>query len=337
MPNRHGSSTAYRYGFQGQEKDDELKGEGNSLNYTFRMHDPRVGRFFTTDPLTADYPWYSPYQFAGNKVVQFVELEGLEEGIKLTGIDLSTVDLKNDKSVEAGILRGAMNLVKPTWWWEGIKGTAIQTWNFNGGNGWGGVMEANQKIMNDASYISKIFQEKDYGAIAQLTVEFVGSSVMLRTVSSKLLNVNSVRKATPMIQESVKIMQVMEGGEDWGMVATNSGVSLGTAQVERGILEMHITVPETLRKGGILNKVVQTAVERWNPRMIKGVWEKNFNKTNKPSTNYSVYMEKIKAKMSPEKAVFETPTGKAAKKAGYTGKPTIEVNEGSIEVIFTKP
>ncbi|WP_370514058.1 RHS repeat domain-containing protein [Flavobacterium sp. LMO6] len=79
VPNRHGSSNSYRYGFQGQEKDDELKGEGNSLNYTFRMHDPRVGRFFAIDPLTHKYPHYTPYSFSGNKVIAFRELEGLEE------------------------------------------------------------------------------------------------------------------------------------------------------------------------------------------------------------------------------------------------------------------
>ncbi|WP_444626862.1 polymorphic toxin type 8 domain-containing protein [Flavobacterium columnare] len=78
VPNRHGSSTAYRYGFQGQEKDDELKGEGNSLNYTFRMHDPRIGRFFTTDPLAPLYPWNSPYAFSENRVIDGVELEGAE-------------------------------------------------------------------------------------------------------------------------------------------------------------------------------------------------------------------------------------------------------------------
>jgi RHS repeat-associated protein len=78
VPNRHGSSNSYRYGFQGQEKDDELKGEGNSLNYTFRMHDPRVGRFFARDPLEMDYPWYSPYQFSGNRVIDMIELEGAE-------------------------------------------------------------------------------------------------------------------------------------------------------------------------------------------------------------------------------------------------------------------
>jgi len=79
VPNRHQDSKEYRYGFQGQEKDDELKGEGNSMNYTFRMHDPRVGRFFTTDPLEGKYPWYTPYQFSGNRLIDSVELEGLEE------------------------------------------------------------------------------------------------------------------------------------------------------------------------------------------------------------------------------------------------------------------
>ncbi|HEX8016836.1 MAG TPA: RHS repeat-associated core domain-containing protein, partial [Flavobacterium sp.] len=79
VPNRHVDSDKYRYGFQGQEMDNEIKGEGNSLNYTFRMHDPRVGRFFTTDPLTKEYPHYSPYSFSGNKVIASVEFEGLED------------------------------------------------------------------------------------------------------------------------------------------------------------------------------------------------------------------------------------------------------------------
>jgi RHS repeat-associated protein len=78
VPNRHGSSESYRYGFQGQEKDDEVKGEGNSLNYTFRMHDARVGRFFSTDPLYREYPWNSPYAFSENRVLDMIELEGLE-------------------------------------------------------------------------------------------------------------------------------------------------------------------------------------------------------------------------------------------------------------------
>ncbi len=79
MPGRHANTSDYRYGFQGQEMDDEIKGEGNSLNYTFRMHDPRVGRFFAIDPLINRYPFYSSYSFSGNKVISHVELEGLED------------------------------------------------------------------------------------------------------------------------------------------------------------------------------------------------------------------------------------------------------------------
>jgi len=78
LPNRHESSNEYRYGFQGQEKDDEIKGEGNSLNYKYRMHDARIGRFFAVDPLASSYPHNSPYAFSENSVIAFVELEGLE-------------------------------------------------------------------------------------------------------------------------------------------------------------------------------------------------------------------------------------------------------------------
>jgi RHS repeat-associated protein len=68
----------YRYSFQAQEHDDEVKVDGNSVNYTFRMHDPRLGRFFAIDPLSGDYPWNSSYTFSENSVIGFREFEGLE-------------------------------------------------------------------------------------------------------------------------------------------------------------------------------------------------------------------------------------------------------------------
>lgn len=74
---------SYRYGFQGQEKDDEIKGSGNSLNYKFRMYDSRVCRFFAVDPLTWKFPFYSPYHFSSNSPVVAIELEGLESSFRL--------------------------------------------------------------------------------------------------------------------------------------------------------------------------------------------------------------------------------------------------------------
>jgi RHS repeat-associated protein len=81
MPNRYTGDSKYRYGFQGQEQDNEIKGQGNSVNYKYRMHDARIGRFFATDPLASKYPYYSPYQFSGNRVIDRVELEGLEPAV----------------------------------------------------------------------------------------------------------------------------------------------------------------------------------------------------------------------------------------------------------------
>jgi RHS repeat-associated protein len=89
---------AYRYGFQGQESDDEVKGAGNSVNYKYRMHDPRVGRFFAVDPLASKYPHNSPYAFSENRLIDRIELEGLESYIP----DVLTTDYWNnwfDKTV----------------------------------------------------------------------------------------------------------------------------------------------------------------------------------------------------------------------------------------------
>jgi RHS repeat-associated protein len=78
LDGRTQSAGDYRYGFQGQEKDDEVKGEGNSVNYKYRMHDPRVGRFFAVDPLAGEYAYNSPYAFSENRVINARELEGME-------------------------------------------------------------------------------------------------------------------------------------------------------------------------------------------------------------------------------------------------------------------
>ena len=75
MPGRTKESDEYRYGFQGQELDNET----GLVNYKFRMHDARLGRFFAVDPLTSKYPFNSPYAFSENSLIGFVELEGLEK------------------------------------------------------------------------------------------------------------------------------------------------------------------------------------------------------------------------------------------------------------------
>ena len=78
MEERTGSAEGYRFGFQGQETDDEVYGGENAVSFKYRVHDARIGKFLSIDPLEAKYPFYSPYTFSGNRVIDAVELEGLE-------------------------------------------------------------------------------------------------------------------------------------------------------------------------------------------------------------------------------------------------------------------
>ena len=63
------------------------KSTPNSKNrlktYKYRMYDPRIVRFFATDPLEYKFPYYSPYQFSSNSPIMAVELEGLESSVRI--------------------------------------------------------------------------------------------------------------------------------------------------------------------------------------------------------------------------------------------------------------
>jgi RHS repeat-associated protein len=83
-------SEFFRMSFQGQERDDEVKGDGNTINFKFRGYDPRTGRFRQIDPLAGQYPHNSSYAFSENVVINAIELEGLEKVIlSSTGEELT--------------------------------------------------------------------------------------------------------------------------------------------------------------------------------------------------------------------------------------------------------
>ncbi len=79
---KNSDAERYEFGFNGQLKDNEIYGEGNAYAFEYRIQDPRLVRFLSVDPLRKDYPFYSPYQFAGNQTIVFVDIEGLEAGDK---------------------------------------------------------------------------------------------------------------------------------------------------------------------------------------------------------------------------------------------------------------
>ena len=55
---------SYRFGFQGQEGDDEVNGKGNSYTAEFWQYDSRLGRRFNIDP--KGRTWESSYAVLGD-------------------------------------------------------------------------------------------------------------------------------------------------------------------------------------------------------------------------------------------------------------------------------
>ena len=77
MPARkYEAANSYRYGFNGKEKDNEIKGEGNQQDYGMRIYDPGLGRWLSVDPAFKEYVAYSPYSYCANNPIINVDVDG---------------------------------------------------------------------------------------------------------------------------------------------------------------------------------------------------------------------------------------------------------------------
>ena len=83
MPGRQFNNGSYRYGFNGKENDNEVKGTGNSLDFGERIYDSRLARFLSLDPLIMKYPMLSPYCFAANSPIRFIDFDGMGPGDRI--------------------------------------------------------------------------------------------------------------------------------------------------------------------------------------------------------------------------------------------------------------
>jgi RHS repeat-associated protein len=83
MPGRNYNSNTYRYGFNGKENDDEVKGSDNSYDFGARIYDSRIGRWLSLDPLQSKYPALSPYHSFANSPILVVDKDGKENIVYL--------------------------------------------------------------------------------------------------------------------------------------------------------------------------------------------------------------------------------------------------------------
>jgi len=80
MDGRTMQDSSYRYGFNGKEADSNGEwGSKSHYDYGFRIYNPSIAKFLSVDPLARKFAYYTPYQFAGNRPIWAVDLDGRED------------------------------------------------------------------------------------------------------------------------------------------------------------------------------------------------------------------------------------------------------------------
>jgi hypothetical protein len=146
----------YRYGFQGQESENEMYGDGNASFYKYRISNNWNGRFFAVDPLAASFHWNSQYAFSENSVIAYIELEGLEKvyfgyrdktGTNITGVTRSQAQNEfesrgfrwSDSWHDTDAANEVWTVGKGSDYWGNSTGTYIDKYasdnSYNSGNG----------------------------------------------------------------------------------------------------------------------------------------------------------------------------------------------------------
>ncbi len=108
MQTRSYTARAGRFGFNGKEKESDATAE----NYDFgaRIYDGRVGVFLSIDPKFKEQQSFSPYYFALNNPIRWIDLNGEKPGDTFETMDAAARDfglLYNGKSIRIGRETGA--------------------------------------------------------------------------------------------------------------------------------------------------------------------------------------------------------------------------------------
>jgi hypothetical protein len=100
LPGRNYSSDSYRYGLNGQEKDDEIYGStGTSYTAEFWQYDPRIARRWNIDPVIKE--WESPYAAFANNPIFLIDPNGANatKYVDECNVELACTNDGNDATV----------------------------------------------------------------------------------------------------------------------------------------------------------------------------------------------------------------------------------------------
>jgi RHS repeat-associated protein len=136
------NSGDYRYGFNGQEKLDEIAGvTGSHLDFGARIYDSRLGKFLSTDPWESKYAWQTPYAYFANSPISTIDWKGFgDTDDKKTSANTSTTETVHSEKIALNKPKAStvnIELVRTT----ETSNSTIGTFNIDNGEVEGYILE----------------------------------------------------------------------------------------------------------------------------------------------------------------------------------------------------
>ena len=339
-------SSSYRFGFNGVEKENDLNGEGNAYAFEYRIHNPRIGRFLSVDPLAKEYPWNSTYSFAENDVIRCLDLEGAEKFNYLEENPYKECNSVGDGCYNVLTFLSNSIIVKSN---NGITGI----WNFGvgvatGEYGENGAIMASNLYSGIGEYSENAYTYATETPINQ-QINYIGSQVttpdywegianmiftygVMKSLPGKGIRSNPISSTTA--SEIASEIEYKTQGSI--TTAYYDGEALGTyTHSSNAGLELDLRIPTELQGKGLGPEIFKNAVTKTGANKFSALWTVADIYENNISVNLSKF-RKLVNELGPEGAAWETWSGKQAKKAGFTNVNVEIVDKGVVRATFTK-
>ncbi|TCC87295.1 hypothetical protein EZ428_21575 [Pedobacter frigiditerrae] len=314
---------AYRYGFNGKENDNDVKGEGNQQDYGMRIYDPRIGKFLSVDPITSKYPELTPYQFASNTPIEAIDLDGLESAS--INAYMTSLSRQRDAALKTGNAKRAAEIK-----------AKIET------QAMGHIIMADNLLTRGA--ITKFFTAatffsafNDNAAKTQDGRElqnkeswkYAGDAFLMYTSEIAFTRIFNV--ALPLLKSSIKFSRGVST-----TFAEYEGQQLGyySYSADKG-LELDLYIPKNLQGKGLGTKIFETAINTTKTDKFTAKWITSVEYETGSSVNLQTFYNSLKNKLTESEAAFSTWSGKQAKAAGFNNVEVKRIGNG-IEATFTK-
>jgi RHS repeat-associated protein len=330
----------YRYGFNGKENDNEVKGEGAQQDYGFRIYDPRLGRFLSMDPMSKSYPYLTPYQFASNSTVGGIDLDGLEffkkDNTQYTIDYRPLVNAPGVLSKADNVAHNAMAFI-----WNNTIGAVAEGGKSVNNYFAGGYKEpTNNVVASFNQFQTEAAKYHTTTPIGQQLKDFGNVATDLRNyeLPVQLLITHKLSAATPPLFASSELSSskiAFERFKGGGTYASFEGRNLGWYQYSRAKgLELDLNIPSELQGRGLGSQIFEDAIKSTKANKFTATWIESLDYKNGSSINLQRYRNAL-ITMSPEAAAWETWSGGQAKKFGFKNVSVRELKNG-VEATFTK-